>query len=70
MPKPGWGAAVLGEPADLQDWVFSLKEPFDPWMEIYGGETALRSASFDGLDSAIAQQWAAASSDGINRIGL
>jgi len=47
MTKPGWGAVVLGEPADLEDWTYTLKEPFDPWAEIRGAETVLRSASFD-----------------------
>lgn len=52
MPKPGWGAAVLGEPTDLEDWTHTLKEPFDPWVEMHGPETVLRSASFDELASA------------------
>jgi hypothetical protein len=52
MPKPGWGAGIRGEATDLEDWAFSLKEPFDPWVEKYGSETVLRSASFDELTSA------------------
>lgn len=52
MSKVGWGAVVLGEPVDLEDWVLVLKEPFDPWVEVYGSETVLRSASLDELDSA------------------
>jgi hypothetical protein len=53
MSKPGWGAALLGEPTDLEDWAYTLQEPFDPWVEIHGAETMLRSASFDELESAI-----------------
>jgi hypothetical protein len=52
MPKPGWGAGLLGEPTDLEDWAYTLKEPFDPWVEVHGAETVLRSASFDDLPSA------------------
>lgn len=52
MPKSGWGAEVRGDPTDLEDWVHTLKEPFDPWVEIHGAETVLRSTSFDGLKSA------------------
>ena len=52
MSKPGWGAVVLGEPTDLEDWVHTLKEPFNPWVEVHGAETVLRSASFDELASA------------------
>jgi hypothetical protein len=52
MPKVGWGAVVLGEPTDLEDWAHVLKEPFDPWVEMHGTETVLRSASLDELESA------------------
>jgi hypothetical protein len=52
MPKPGWAAVLQGEPADLEDWAFTLKEPFEPWMETYEGNTLLRSSSFDELTSA------------------
>jgi hypothetical protein len=52
MPKVGWGAVVLGEPPDLEDWANVLKEPFDPWVEMHGTETVLRSASLDELASA------------------
>jgi len=52
MPKVGWGAVVLGEPTDLEDWSNVLKEPFDPWVEMHGIETVLRSASLDELESA------------------
>ena len=52
ITKPGWGAVVQGEPADLEEWTFTLKEPFDPWIEIHGTESVLRSASFDELASA------------------
>jgi hypothetical protein len=52
MSKPGWGAEILGEATDLEDWEHTLKEPFDPWVEIHGAATILRSASFDELKSA------------------
>jgi hypothetical protein len=52
MTKPGWGAVVQGEPSDLQGWTDNLKEPFDPWVEIHGGEMVLRSALLDGLATA------------------
>lgn len=52
MSKPGWGAGLLGEPTDLEDWTYTLKEPFDPWVEIHRAEMVLRSASFDELASA------------------
>jgi hypothetical protein len=52
MPRTGWGAAVEGEPADISDWVYLLKEPFDPWIEVHGNDTVLRSVSLDELTSA------------------
>jgi hypothetical protein len=52
MPKPGWGAVVQGDPADLDDWAYALKQKFDPWVEMHGNLTVLRSASFDELTSA------------------
>jgi len=52
IPKVGWGAIVLGEPTELEDWANVLKEPFDPWVETHGNETVLRSASLDELESA------------------
>jgi hypothetical protein len=52
MPKVGWGAVVLGKPPDLEDWANVLKEPFDPWVEMHGTKTVLRSASLDELGSA------------------
>ena len=52
MTKPGWGAVVQGEPSDLEDWAYTLKEPFDPWIEMHGTETVLRSASLDELETA------------------
>lgn len=52
LPKVGWGTVVLGEAIDLEDWAHVLKKPFDPWVEIHGGDTVLRSTSFDELQSA------------------
>jgi hypothetical protein len=51
MPTPGWGAVVQGEPGDLADWARALKEPSDPWVEVHGNETVLRSASLNQLTS-------------------
>jgi hypothetical protein len=53
MTKPGWGAVILGEPTDLEDWAHVLQEPFDPWVETHGAQTVLRSASLDELASAV-----------------
>jgi hypothetical protein len=47
-----WGAVIRGEQFDLDDWASVLKEPFDPWVEVHGGDTVLRSKSFDGMSSA------------------
>src|SRR3954469_10398379 len=52
MPNIGWGAVLRGEPVDLDDWVYVLKQGFDPWIEAHEGEKVLRSASFDELESA------------------
>jgi hypothetical protein len=52
MTKPGWGAVLQGNPSDLDDWAYTLKQPFDPWIEIHGSEMVLRSALFDELTSA------------------
>jgi hypothetical protein len=50
--KPGWGAIILGDPTDLEDWAHVLQAPFDPWVETHGTQTVLRSASLDELGSA------------------
>ncbi len=47
-----WGAVLRGHDFDLQDWCGMLKPPFDPWVEVHGPDTVLRSASLDGLTSA------------------
>jgi hypothetical protein len=49
---PGWGVAVEGASIDLSEWGAALKQPFDPWIEIHGAETILRSAYFDDLTEA------------------
>lgn len=36
----------------LADWASVLKEPFEPWVEIHGNETVLRSLSLDQLTTA------------------
>ena len=51
MPKRSWGAIIRGAPSDLEDWVFVLKEPFDPWLEVHGDDTVLRSHSLDESSS-------------------
>jgi hypothetical protein len=47
-----WGAVLRGDDADLQDWRVIFRPPFDPWVEVHGPDTVLRSASLDGLTSA------------------
>jgi len=47
-----WGAALRGHDFDLQDWGEMLKPPFDPWVEVHGSDTVLRSASLNDLTSA------------------
>ncbi|MGY8635728.1 hypothetical protein RAD15_24980 [Bradyrhizobium sp. 14AA] len=47
-----WGASLRGHEFDLQDWCDELKLPYDPWIEVRGGDTILRSSSFDGLAEA------------------
>ena len=51
VSKSSWGAIVQGDKFDLEDWVDTLKPPFDPWIEIQGAHTVLRSSSFDELTS-------------------
>jgi hypothetical protein len=43
MSETRWGAVIRGEARDLEDWISVLKEPFDPWVEIHGNDTVLRS---------------------------
>lgn len=47
-----WGAVLRGHEFDLQDWRDMLKSPFDPWVEVHGSDTILRSNSLDDLTSA------------------
>ena len=51
MSKSSWGAIVKGDKFDLEDWADTLKPPFDPWIEIVGARTVLRSSSLDELTS-------------------
>lgn len=44
-----WGAVLRGHKFDLQDWADALKPPFDPWVEVHGPDTILRSNSLDEL---------------------
>ncbi|MDI4239323.1 hypothetical protein OZ411_41780 [Bradyrhizobium sp. Arg237L] len=48
-----WGAILRGHDDDLRDWREMLKPPFDPWIEVHDPDHVLRSASLDGLTSAI-----------------
>ena len=50
--KPGWGAILRGEPSDLEDWKLVLNHQFDPWIEVHGNDTLLRSKSLDVLSNA------------------
>lgn len=53
LPKPGWYARLQGDDVDLDDWAYSLNEPFDPVAEkLPNGETVLRSIDFEGLNEA------------------
>jgi len=52
-PPPGWYARLQGEEADLEDWRYSLNEPFDPVaFQLPSGETVLRSSEFDDAQTA------------------
>ncbi|WP_025036206.1 hypothetical protein [Bradyrhizobium sp. DOA9] len=52
MPNK-WGAVLRGHEFDQQDWRDMLKPPFDPWVEVHGQDTILRSNSLDDAMSAI-----------------
>lgn len=45
-----WGAMLSGHDHDLQDWQEMLKPGDDPWVEVYGSDTVLRSNSLGDLD--------------------
>jgi hypothetical protein len=47
-----WGAILRGEPTELESWKNHLKEPFDPWLEVHGDDTALCSQWFDESSAA------------------
>jgi hypothetical protein len=47
-----WGAIIRAEASDLEDWVDTLKPPFDPWVEVHAPDHVLCSASFEGTASA------------------
>lgn len=52
-PRPGWYALLSGAAVDLDDWCYSLNEPFDPVAEkLPDGRTALKSRDFEGLTDA------------------
>ena len=52
-PRPGWYARLEGEDVDLDDWLQSFNEPFDPVaLKLPNGEIVLRSADFDDLTEA------------------
>jgi hypothetical protein len=48
----GWGAVLRGDAADIDDWQYVLKKPFDPWVEVHDPDTILRSETLDSLGSA------------------
>jgi hypothetical protein len=50
--KPGWGAVLRGEATDIEDWVYVLSTAFDPWTEIHGNDTIMRSSSLSDLETA------------------
>ena len=49
MAQRNWGAIIAGEETDLQAWSSVLKPPFDPWVEVHGKDTILRSSSLNDL---------------------
>ena len=52
VSKRRWGVRIRGAASDLEDWIFVLKQPFDPWVEVHGDDTVLCSQSFDESSSA------------------
>jgi hypothetical protein len=51
-PNAGWGASLRGEPSDLEGWIYVLRAGFDPWVEVHGSETVLRSSVLDQMTTA------------------
>ncbi len=49
----GWGVSLQGEATDIEDWEHVFKPPFDPWVEVHGSETVLRSKELDSLSTAL-----------------
>jgi hypothetical protein len=49
MVTPGWGAVLKGHQFDLRNWAESLKAPFEPHVEIHGGDYVLRMSSLHSL---------------------
>jgi hypothetical protein len=49
VPSLGWCVELLGDPSDLKEWQYDLKQPFDPWLETFDHHgkkvTALRSSA-------------------------
>ena len=41
---PGWYVQLLGEPVDLEDWIYTLNEPFDPIAFRHEDDTHLLSS--------------------------
>lgn len=41
---PGWYVQLLGEPVDLDDWIYTLNEPFDPTAFMHHDGTYLLSS--------------------------
>lgn len=50
---PGWYVQLAGDKFDLEDWAYSLNEPFDPVvMEEPDGTFLLKSSEFDSATTA------------------
>lgn len=48
--RAGWYALLTGDDVDLDDWRYTLNDPFDPVaLKLPDGATALRSRDFEGL---------------------
>ncbi len=51
--EPGWYVELLGDETDLEDWVYTLNEPFDPTaLKDADGTILLKSSEFEGLEDA------------------
>ncbi|MGI8705081.1 MAG: hypothetical protein ACR2JJ_04705 [Sphingomicrobium sp.] len=51
--EPGWYVQLLGDKTDLEDWVYTFNEPFDPVaMKDADGTVFLKSSEFEAAETA------------------